>query len=209
MQKEELKKIFLSFKKEDFLEKIDLHIHTNESDGDFSPKEIIEYAQKNNLKYFSITDHNCIKAYENEFVINNPNIITGIEFDCYFKGNLIHILGYGIDINNEELKSILAKNKDEANHNFCRIFHLRNTKEVIAKIHNAGGLAILAHPCCYPALSLNNLIKDLINIGIDGVEAYYKYGRLRKYFKFHNEKKVEQIADKYGLIKTGGTDKHK
>ena len=186
-----------------------MHIHTNESDGKLSPDEIIEYVKNNNIKLFSITDHNSIKAYENKKVINHPNIITGVEFDCYYKGNLIHILGYGIDINNQEIKPLLAKNKDEANHNWCRIFHLRNTKEVIEKIHNAGGLAILAHPCCYPTLSLDRLIKNLKNTGIDGVEAYYKYGRLRKYFKFHSIKTVKKLSDKYNLLKTGGTDKHK
>ena len=209
MQKEELKKLFLSFKKEDFLQDVDLHIHTNESDGVLSPEEIIEYAQKNNLKHFAITDHNSIKAYENEAIKNNPNVITGVEFDCYFKGNVIHILGYGIDTNNPELKPLLAKNRNEANHNLCRIFHLREPKKVVETIHNAGGLAILAHPCCYPTLSLEGLIKDIKTLGIDGVEAYYKYGRLRKYFKFHKESTVEKIADKYNLIKTGGTDKHK
>lgn len=209
MQKEELIKLFLSFKEEDFLNKIDLHIHTNESDGKLSSEEIIEYVEKNNLKYFSITDHNSIKAYENEKIKNHPNIIIGVEFDCFYKGNLIHILGYGIDTNNEDIKSLLAKNKTETNHNLYRIFHLRKTKEVIEKIHKAGGLAILAHPCCYPTLSLDKLIKDLKNLGIDGIEAYYKYGRLRKYVKFHCEKTVHKIAEKYNLIKTGGTDKHK
>lgn len=209
MQKEELKNLFISFNKEDYFKKVDLHIHTTESDGKLSPKEIIEYAEKNNLKYFSITDHNSIKAYEIETVKNHPNIIIGVEFDCIYKGNLIHILGYGIDLNNEEIKTILAKNKKETNHNIYRIFHLRNTKEVIEKIHKAGGIAILAHPCCYPVLSIEKLIKDIKNLGIDGIEAYYKYGRLRKYFKFHCEKTIEKIAEKYNLIKTGGTDKHK
>lgn len=208
MQKEELKKLFLSFKEEDFLNKVDLHIHTTESDGELTPEEIIEYVEKNQIEYFSITDHNSIKAYQKEEIRNHPKVIMGVEFDCFYKGNLIHILGYGIDINNEDLKTILAKNKHETNHNIYRIFHLRNTKEVIEKIHKAGGLAILAHPCCYPTLSLDKLIKNIKNLGIDGVEAFYKYGRLRKYVKFHSESKVKQIAEKYELIKTGGTDKH-
>ena len=208
MQKEELKKLFLSFKEEDFLNKIDLHIHTSESDGELNPDAIVDYVNKSNLEYFSITDHNSIKAYENDNVKNHQKIIFGVEFDCFYKGNLIHILGYGIDLNNEELKTILAKNKAETNHNIYRIFHLRNAKEVIEKIHKAGGLAILAHPCCYPTLSLDDLIKDLKMQGIDGVEAYYKYGRLRKYVKFHSQETVKKIADKYELLKTGGTDKH-
>ena len=208
MQREDLIKLFLSFKQEDFWKNVDLHIHTNESDGKLSPEEIIEYVEKNNLKWFSITDHNCTKAYENENIKNHPKIINGVEFDCCYKGVLVHILGYGIDTNNEEIKYLLAKNKAEATHNLCRIFHLRNVQEVIEKIHKAGGLAILAHPCCYYAFSLDKFIKELKDFGIDGIEAYYEYGRLRKYFKFHFEKTVHKIAEKYNLIKTGGTDKH-
>ena len=41
-----------------------------------------------------------------------------------------------------------------------------------------------------------------------GVEVYYPYPRHRAFVKFFTAKKVEQIADKYNLIKTGGTDEH-
>lgn len=208
MQKEELINLFSSFTAQDFFNNVDLHIHTTESDGKLSPEKIIEYVKEKNLKYFSITDHNSIKAYEKENVKNHPQIIYGVEFDCFYQGNIIHILGYGIDLNNQEIQSILAKNKAQTNHNLCRIFHLKNPKEVIEKIHKAGGLAILAHPCCYYTFSLDKFIKNIKDLGIDGVEAYYKYGRLRKYFKFHFEKTVHKIAKKYNLIKTGGTDKH-
>jgi len=52
------------------------------------------------------------------------------------------------------------------------------------------------------------LAKKLIKIGIDGLEVYYTYKRHRSILKFHSEKKVERIANKYNLIKTGGTDEH-
>ncbi len=69
-------------------------------------------------------------------------------------------------------------------------------------------MAILAHPACYWCLSLNYLIKNLIKMGLDGLEVYYVYNRHRKIIKFHSEKKIERIAKKYDLISTGGTDEH-
>ena len=85
----------------------------------------------------------------------------------------------------------------------------RHVKGLIKAIHQAGGIAVLAHPACYWALSLEKLIKDLLKIGLDGIEVYYPYPRFRSIVKFHSEKTVLRIAEKYPqLIKTGGTDFH-
>ena len=46
MRKEELKNLLLSFGEEDYCKNIDLHIHSNESDGKLTPNEIVEQAQK-------------------------------------------------------------------------------------------------------------------------------------------------------------------
>ena len=48
------------------INRIDLHIHSNYSDGKFSPKEIIDMAKQNNVKYISITDHDNVDAYTDE-----------------------------------------------------------------------------------------------------------------------------------------------
>ena len=53
---------------------------------------------------------------------------------------------------------------------------------------------------------MEQFIKDLVDIGLDGLEVYYPYPRWRKYIKFSNPDDLERIADKYGLIKTGGTE---
>ena len=45
-------------------------------------------------------------------------------------------------------------------------------------------------------------------MGLDGVEVYYPYKNLRGVVKFHNPAIVEHLADKYDLIKTGGSDCH-
>ena len=90
-----------------------------------------------------------------------------------------------------------------------RLLAKRNVKKLIETIHNSGGIAVLAHPACYWALSLEKLVKDLINDGLDGIEVYYPYPHLRSIVKFHTSEKVKKIANKYPqLIKTGGTDFH-
>ena len=90
-----------------------------------------------------------------------------------------------------------------------RLFAKRNVKKLIDAIHQAGGLAVLAHPACYWALNLEKMIVNLIELGLDGVEVYYPYPRFRKIMKFHSSKDVKRIVENYPqLIKTGGTDFH-
>jgi predicted metal-dependent phosphoesterase TrpH len=90
---------------------IDLHIHTNMSDGVFSPKEIIDIAKENNVEYLSITDHDNIDAYSDELFDyaerRNMILIPGVEISTKIDKCGIHVLGYNFDINNEELRNKL------------------------------------------------------------------------------------------------------
>lgn len=203
-----IREILSNFKEDDYKKNVNLHIHSTCSDGKSTPEEILEQAKKLNYKKISISDHNTLKAYENKEILNSNLIIPSIEFDCWYKGCLIHILGYGIDINNKELKELCSKSNAGTKSDIVRLFSFRNPKKIIKSIHNANGVAILAHPACYWCLSLNYLIKNLIKMGLDGLEVYYVYNRHRKIIKFHSEKKIERIAKKYDLISTGGTDEH-
>lgn len=83
---------------------IDLHIHTNYSDGADSLIEVLEKAEKLKLKYISITDHDNCKVYKELENIDIKKyyagkIIPGIEIKCSYKKRLIEILGYKIDTN--------------------------------------------------------------------------------------------------------------
>lgn len=199
------KELIQNATKEDYLNnKINLHIHTKYSDGKGEFNDIVKQA-KNKYKLFAITDHNTIQGH-----IDNPDseAIYGVEFDVWYKYIFLHLLAYGIDINNEEMKKFYAKNKKETEMDILRFFAKRNIKELIDTIHKAGGIAVLAHPCCCWALSLDKFVKDLKEIGLDGIEVYYPYPRWRKYIKFSNPSNVEKLANKYNLIKTGGTDCH-
>ncbi|MCD7740203.1 MAG: PHP domain-containing protein [Candidatus Gastranaerophilales bacterium] len=208
MIKEELKNLLISFKEDDFCKNVDLHIHSCESDGKMTPYEIIEQAAKTGKKYISICDHNTIEAYLSTNILKEKIIIPGIEFDCYYKGFLIHILGYGFNIDNKDITGLYSQSKAGRKCKIYRFFNLRKPKEVIEKIKEAGGIAVLAHPACCRCFNLNSLVKDLVILGLEGIEVYYPYNGLRGILKFHSQKEVLDIAQKYNLIKTGGTDSH-
>ncbi|MBD5402058.1 PHP domain-containing protein [bacterium] len=194
-----------SFTKEDYINnRINLHIHSTYSDGKASFHEIENFANEK-YKYYAITDHNTIQGH-----IDNPNskAIVGVEFDVWYKYIFLHLLAYGVDINNSKLKPFYAKSKKETEADIVRIFARRNLRDLISAIHDAGGIAVLAHPACCWAVSLEDFVKDLVAMGLDGIEVYYPYPRWRKYIKFSNPNQIEKLADKYNLIKTGGTDCH-
>lgn len=92
---------------------IDLHIHTNISDGTLTPKEIIDEAKKNNVSTISIADHDTIDAYTDELLKyakeKNINIIPAVEISTKIKKAGIHVLGYNIDLENKNFKEKLSK----------------------------------------------------------------------------------------------------
>lgn len=192
---------------QDFLSgKVNLHIHTNYSDGKADFKKVLDNAKKNGYKLISITDHNTVEGHKH---YQDEILVTGVEFDCWFGYVFIHLLAYNIDVNHPSLCPFLAKTKAETEGDLIRLFARRNVPELIKAIHEAGGIAVLAHPACYWAISLERLVKNLIKHGLDGIEVFYPYPRFRKIVKFHSSKDVRKIADKYPqLIKTGGTDFH-
>jgi predicted metal-dependent phosphoesterase TrpH len=90
--------------------KFDLHVHTNHSDGLFSPEKIVDLAIEQNLNGIAITDHDTISAIElaithskgyNDFIV-----IPGIEISCVYNNEEVHILGYFIDYSNEDIITI-------------------------------------------------------------------------------------------------------
>ena len=208
MKKEDLENLLKSLEESDYYKNIDLHIHSNESDGRMNPVDIVKQAKEKGKKYIAITDHNTIEAYLSTNILSEEIVIPAVEFDCFYKGVLIHILGYGIDIDNQNIKVLFAKSKRGRKCKIYRALHLRNPQEVIEKIHQAGGIAVLAHPACYWCINLDKFIQDLKNINLDGLEVYYPYKGLRGIVKFHSKNKVLEIADKYNMIKTGGSDTH-
>ena len=202
---ENCREIIKSFTKDDYENgRVNLHIHTAYSDGLGEFSDICSQAGSK-YKYFAITDHNTVQGH-----IDHPDCgaITGVEFDVWYKYIFLHLLAYGFDINNEAMKEFYSKDKAGTEKDILRIFAKRDIKKLINTVHDAGGIAVLAHPACCWALSMESFVKDLAEMGLDGLEVYYPYPRWRKYLKFSHPDTIEKLADRYNLIKTGGTDCH-
>ena len=260
---------------------IDLHMHTNHSDGTDSVEELLKNAEKQNLELISITDHDQVSAYyeleENPSLRNlfSGKIIVGSELKTYFDKVPIEILAYGFDykkikihrINIEKMqKEVLEKEKEIARSlglkfneentyidihdptiqwasfslgtellkyeenkeisakigeftltSFFRVhqsnvnspffvdetYALIDINETIKRIHEAGGLAFLAHGYEYPFQNSNETIeKILATTDIDGAECIYPT------FSAKQTEDIMNICKKYNKFISGGSDYH-
>ena len=78
--------------------RIDLHLHTNISDGTDTPEELLKNIRKADLTVFSVTDHDSFKGAVSISAMlcgEDPVFITGVEFSCKDEEGKYHILGYG------------------------------------------------------------------------------------------------------------------
>lgn len=260
----------------------DLHMHScNSSDGEFTPKQLIEMGSDVGLKYMALCDHDEVcgvpemQKYGEKAGIH---VIPGIECSTLLEGQDVHLLGYGIDIENEYFKHLgeyTRKLSQEAFH--TRVEKLRNKYgleideeqvlrdshgqnpwflmltqifnnpeyqsipdfkeyipggkrsdpapvnffwdrcqkgsdlyvyvanpdfcESVKKIHEAGGIAVVAHP--FKTFYKNDdLLQKALDAGIDGMEVFSNY---------HEEKHREfykKFAEDHNLLITCGSDFH-
>ena len=246
---------------------IDLHAHTNASDGEFSPSKLIDLAISKNISALTISDHDTVDGIEeaiNYAKGKNILVIPGVEINTKVEKGQMHILGQFIDHRSEKLRKALewsVNGRNTRNNEFIRLFNERglnvtldelievsggtvigkphfakvflekgyisdkieifdkyfnkfpftnvqrflyDSKDVIKMIHEAGGVAILAHP---QSLKLNDdelevKIKELISYGLDGLECYHS-GQTKEQMHVYR-----QLANKYNLIVTKGSDFH-
>jgi predicted metal-dependent phosphoesterase TrpH len=186
------------------------HLHTLYSDGRLQPQQLIQQAIDSGLKSLAITDHHSVEGYwlATDYLQSQgqridqplPQLWSGIEITALLLNTQVHILGYGFDPNHPALhlyRQGSAPQGDQA-----------EGEQVIQAIHQAGGLAVLAHPARYrrPA---QELIPAAVLLGIDGIETFYCYGHSDPWQPSSLETAVmSELASQYDLVQTCGTDTH-
>lgn len=251
--------------------RIDLHSHTNRSDGSLSPKELVMLAKEKGLEAIAITDHDTILALK-EMNYNTPDleIVPGVEISIKNEEERklvdVHVLGYFIECENRNLSEsldrlnaskrrwlysqikILDRNGIPVSENevkriagsavprrphvwkaleeskqgnisredffgrtsFGGDLYVKRDFEIsledsIVLIRKAGGIPVLAHPGFYET---DVVVAEAVSAGIEGLEVKYFYERLGKKKSADIARHVNELAGKYGLLKTGGSDFH-
>ena len=142
-------------------EYMDMHIHTNNSDGEHSVSEIIELIKENNIKTFSITDHDSINSCVeiNNLSLDSLEYYNGVEISSEYKKMGMHILGYDFDVTKEMIELV---NKIQSNRK-------KRSLELIEMLAND-----------YQIIIPDNMIQTILNYQVVGrphiIEALYKLG---------------------------------
>ena len=103
------------------MREIDLHVHTNASDGTDAPTEAVAKAAALGLRAIGITDHDTVSGVAEAMEAGaalGVEVVPGIEVSSDYRDNNIHVLGYFIDPDSPALRPVLewvGRERDERN----------------------------------------------------------------------------------------------
>jgi len=95
--------------------KVDLHNHSYYSDGVLPPIEVVRLAKEQKCELFALTDHDTVDGLveaRDEAKKLNMQFVSGVEVSAMWCNMTIHILGLGVDAENEVLKSGLRQHQE-------------------------------------------------------------------------------------------------
>lgn len=158
--------------------KIDLHVHTCYSeDASTTLEQLVHYAEKKGLDGVAITDHNTLQGAMKLAKKSQLIIIPGLEVEAS-EG---HVLALNIT---------------------TMIPPKLNVPETVQKIHDAGGVAIIAHPEAISKTRFRQ--KTTSNPNLDAVEVINSAA----FPFFLSTHRGHRLAERMKLPKTGGSDAH-
>lgn len=86
---------------------VEIHSHSTVSDGQYPPQRLAELMDEHDVDIWALTDHDtvdgCVTAAD-EAQSRGIDFISGIEVSADLDGTSIHVLGYGVDIDNPGIK---------------------------------------------------------------------------------------------------------
>ena len=94
---------------------IDLHVHSNASDGSFTPTQVADLAMDAGLCAIALTDHDTVDGIAEIMDYTKDKsleVVPGIELSCYYNNREIHILGFYVDYENPKLADELKVLKE-------------------------------------------------------------------------------------------------
>ncbi len=91
---------------------VDFHSHTSESDGTLAPQALADFMGERHVEVFSISDHDTMSAYGKFHRPPDSRVVTGVEINTTYRGNEVHVLGYGMKPDAPELVEMITHNRE-------------------------------------------------------------------------------------------------
>ena len=189
--------------------RFNFHCHTLCSDGSLEPLALALQALDLGLEQMAVTDHHSLAAHAPIAALFAerqsggqavPRLWRGVEISCLLEGCLVHVLALGFGEEHPSLHGYLQGS--------AVVGPDLQAAAVVRAIHQADGLALLAHPARY-RLPHTRLIAAAADLGFDGAEAWYDYTMAGDWQP--TPVVCEAIAAdlaRRGLLSSCGTDSH-
>lgn len=96
--------------------RIDLHTHSNRSDGTFTPAEVVRTAAERGLEAIALVDHDTTEGLDEALAAGERlgvEVVPGVEFSAEHERTSVHVLCYWPDVANAELQAELQRLRDD------------------------------------------------------------------------------------------------
>jgi len=157
----------------------DLHLHTQFSDGTFTPEELVLYAQKSGLACIAVTDHDtveaCVRAAAACAAVR-MEFIPGAELTAEHEDIEVHVLGYFLDTENRALLGRIAQFQTVRQQRIYEMVAALNKLGVPLKVEAVFALANCKSPG-RPHVARALVKEKLIGSLDEAFERYLKKGR--------------------------------
>lgn len=95
---------------------VDLHVHSNASDGTLTPSEVVHLALQKNLAAIALSDHDTVKGVPEAISAaegTTLEVVPATELSCYYRNVEIHVLGLFVDYKDADFQSMLEELEQE------------------------------------------------------------------------------------------------
>jgi 3',5'-nucleoside bisphosphate phosphatase len=181
---------------------IDLHTHSNFSDGTDSPAELINKALAAGVKIIALTDHDSVAGIAQASAALRPGIslVAGAEISCQSdEGVSVHMLGLLFDTENKELIATMDKTRENRHGRMQRIIERLNEAGIAISIDD-----VLAELADGATLGRPHLADALVKKGVvksrDEAFTQMLHNKSKFYVAHYSPTPVEAIK----LIKAAG-----
>ena len=145
---------------------IDLHTHTNISDGQDAPEELIEYAKAVDVAVLAITDHDTLLGWQRVRAAAQGGLLTivpGAEISCRTEeGMSVHMLGYLFDPDDAQLQEMMSLTRDDRIPRMKKIIELLNQADIDITfddvVERSGSAATVGRPHLADALIARGVV---------------------------------------------------
>ena len=182
------------------MREIDLHVHTMESDGTETPREVVEYAVAQGLKAIAITDHDTVLGCREAMAAGEElgvEVVPGIEFGTKY-GIAVHMLGYYMDLDAPALTQMtrsIVEDRDTRNEKTVKLMQENGIDVSYAQLKERYG-EVIGRP---------HFARVLMEAGLatDVQDAFSRLlGKGMKYHQYRHTLEIHEVIE--CIVNSGG-----